>query len=96
MHRCIGSRQGSMKSVELYRPPKSPQRVVSFRRETGRRFEELAFLPAALEIVETPPSPVGRTIGATLVVLFCGTGLGLVGHDRHRCLGDRKNRVEQP
>jgi hemolysin D len=32
--------------------------------------EELAFLPAALEIVETPPSPIGRAIGATLIALF--------------------------
>jgi hemolysin D len=37
----------------------------------GRRGEELAFLPAALEIVETPPSPIGRTIGATIILLFC-------------------------
>src|ERR1700734_1422497 len=36
-----------------------------------RQFDELAFLPAALEIVETPPSPVGRAIGATIVALFC-------------------------
>lgn len=36
-----------------------------------RRSDELAFLPAALEIVETPPSPVGRAIAATLIVLFC-------------------------
>jgi hemolysin D len=32
--------------------------------------EELAFLPAALEIVETPPSPIGRAIGTTLIALF--------------------------
>jgi hemolysin D len=32
--------------------------------------EELAFLPAALEIVETPPSPTGRAISATLIALF--------------------------
>jgi membrane fusion protein, hemolysin D len=32
--------------------------------------EELAFLPAAIEIVETPPSPIGRAIGATLIALF--------------------------
>ena len=37
----------------------------------ARRREELAFLPAALEIVETPPSPIGRAIGLTLIVLFC-------------------------
>jgi hemolysin D len=30
-----------------------------------------AFLPAALEIVETPPSPTGRATGATIMALFC-------------------------
>ncbi len=46
--------------------------VIAFpgTRET-REQEELAFLPAALEIVETPPSPIGRAIGVTIVVLFC-------------------------
>jgi hemolysin D len=41
------------------------------RRNSGRRANELAFLPAALEIAETPPSPVGRAIGATIILLFC-------------------------
>ena len=36
-----------------------------------REQEELAFLPAALEIAETPPSPIGRAIGATIIALFC-------------------------
>ena len=40
-------------------------------RRERREKDELAFLPAALEIVETPPSPIGRAIGATLVALFC-------------------------
>ena len=31
---------------------------------------ELEFLPAALEIIETPPSPVGRAIGATVILFF--------------------------
>ena len=31
----------------------------------------MAFLPAALEIVETPPSPIGRAIGAMIILLFC-------------------------
>ena len=45
--------------------------VVSFPVKRERREkEELAFLPAALEIVETPPSPIGRSIGATIVALF--------------------------
>jgi len=34
----------------------------------------LAFLPAALEIVETPPSPTGRTIAYSIMVFF-GAGL---------------------
>lgn len=39
------------------------------RRRTRRR-DELAFLPAALEIVETPPSPVGRATGFVLILMF--------------------------
>jgi len=35
-----------------------------------RRTHELAFLPAALEIVETPPSPIGRAIAATIIAVF--------------------------
>ena len=37
----------------------------------ARPEDELAFLPAALEIVETPPSPIGRAIGLTIIALFC-------------------------
>jgi hemolysin D len=52
---------------------KSSNAVVAFP-DAGarrRRDHELAFLPAALEIVETPPSPIGRAIGATIILLFC-------------------------
>ena len=51
---------------------KSSNAVVAFP-DAGarrRRDHELAFLPAALEIVETPPSPIGRAIGATLIAVF--------------------------
>jgi hemolysin D len=49
------------------------QKVIQFpKRQVIRRGEsELAFLPAALEIVETPPSPTGRAIGITVIALFC-------------------------
>jgi hemolysin D len=49
------------------------QKIVPFpKKEVIRRSEsELAFLPAALEIVETPPSPIGRAIGITVIALFC-------------------------
>ena len=58
-----------MKSVSGALPKKRTEIVVPFRRINERR--EFAFLPAALEIVETPPSPIGRAIVATIVVLFC-------------------------
>jgi hemolysin D len=46
--------------------------VVPFpRAEIRRREQEIAFLPAALEITETPPSPVGRAIGASIIAVFC-------------------------
>lgn len=37
---------------------------------TRRRRAELDFLPAALEIVETPPSPLGRAIAASIIAFF--------------------------
>jgi hemolysin D len=36
-----------------------------------RRNHETAFLPATLEVLETPPSPIGRAIGATIIAIFC-------------------------
>ena len=67
----IDCRQASMKSTKPATSAESARRVIPFQREQKRRGEELAFLPAALEIAETPPSPIGRAIGATLILLFC-------------------------
>lgn len=58
-----------MKSTKLAVPAKPAGQVVPL----SQRREELGFLPAALEIVETPPSPIGRAIGFTLMGLFCIT-----------------------
>jgi hemolysin D len=50
---------------------KAEKKVVPFPAgPKPRDREELEFLPAALEIVETPPSPLGRAVGATLIGLF--------------------------
>ena len=50
----------------------SAKKIIPFpKKELRRREEELAFLPAALEIVETPPSPTRRAIGATIIAVFC-------------------------
>jgi hemolysin D len=46
--------------------------IIAFpRAEIRRREYEIAFLPAALEIVESPPSPVGRAIGISIIAMFC-------------------------
>src|SRR5262249_12409505 len=63
MPSCITCKQESMTSAK---------KVVAFPKPRVRRREhELAFLPAALEITETPPSPTGRALGAIILALFC-------------------------
>ena len=63
MRRFTVCRQESMKSAKSI--------VALLHKPTSRAEEELAFLPAALEIVETPPPPLAGAIGATIIVLFC-------------------------
>jgi len=48
------------------------QRAVVERASSEQRLrsQEIAFLPAALEIVETPPSPLGRAIGVSIIAVF--------------------------
>jgi hemolysin D len=55
----MSSESASRKVVAL-RPPKPPK----------RQDHELEFLPAALEIVETPASPAGRAIMITIMVML--------------------------
>ena len=51
----------------------SAEKIVDFpkRKEVRRGGDETAFLPAALEVMETPPSPIGRAIGASILAFFC-------------------------
>ena len=42
-----------------------------FRPREMRADYELAFLPAALEIMETPPSPIGRLLAGSIIAIFC-------------------------
>src|SRR5262245_24808390 len=50
----------------------SVKKIIPFpARPERRRDYELAFLPAALEITETPPSPTRRIVGVTIIALFC-------------------------
>jgi hemolysin D len=48
---------------------KSTAKLIPFPRAERRRGAELEFLPAALEIIETPASPLGRIMMWTIVAL---------------------------
>jgi len=67
-----------MSSPETVEKPAEPKVVAlpHFRGDTAREF-----LPAALEILETPASPAGRMIGATLILFFAiAVAWSIVGH----------------
>jgi len=47
----------------------------------ARSKDELAFLPAALEIVETPASPLAYSVSTTIIALFCAAAAwATLGH----------------
>jgi len=50
---------------------KFAEAMTLFRESRPRGRDELAFLPAALEIVETPVPPLAGAIGGTIIALFC-------------------------
>jgi hemolysin D len=69
----------------------------------SRGTDELAFLPAALEIVETPPSPIGRATSYTLMALFtialawaCLGHVDIVASARGRIVPSGRTKVIQP
>src|SRR5664279_3808928 len=74
---CIACKVASMKSTNnmvtsARNVMKSARNVIAFPSKRERRDrDELAFLPAALEIVETPPSPTGRIISLVVCAFFC-------------------------
>jgi len=86
--------QSAATSMRLAIPPERARRP---------RADELAFLPAALEIMETPPSPIGRAVGATIIILFCvaliwawaGT-IDIVASATGKILPSGRTKVVQP
>src|SRR5438874_7877454 len=44
---------------------------VKFPKPVRRSAYDTAFLPAALEIIERPPSPIGRAIAISVIAFFC-------------------------
>jgi hemolysin D len=91
-----------MKSSNATLPAQQAQ-VVPFRKVKARSADELAFLPAALEIVETPPSPIGRAIGAVLIALFCASlawsawgAIDIVASAPGKVVSGGRSKVVQP
>src|SRR6516225_3829629 len=96
--RCIVYRQVPMSSANAVVPTKgAPIKKVS------RGQDELAFLPAALEIVETPPSPLGHAIGVTIIAMFsvalawaCFGHIDIVATATGKIVPSGRTKVVQP
>jgi membrane fusion protein, hemolysin D len=92
-----------MRSVSTVPAARPEQTVIPFRNGKGRRAEEVAFLPAALEITETPPSPIGRAIAMALMLLVCaalawsawGT-IDIVASATGKVVSSGRSKVVQP
>lgn len=73
------------------------------RDRSARNSNELAFLPAALEIIETPASPAGRLVAATIAtaVLFalgwaCIGQVDVIANASGRIVPVGKSKIVQP
>ena len=92
-----------MRSASTVPAQKPEPTVIPFRSAKGRRIEEIAFLPAALEITETPPSPIGRAIAFALMALVCaalawsawGT-IDIVASATGKVVSSGRSKVVQP
>ena len=94
---CHGRGIREMKSVHSGRAvPRAPA--------ARRRDLELAFLPAALEIVETPPSPIGRAIALVIIAAFlrerspglCGEHVDVIATAQGKIMPSGRSKVVQP
>jgi len=92
-----------MKSARSAPASKPESSVIPFRSGKSRRAVETAFLPAALEITESPPSPVGRAIAIVLMALFCAALLwsavgtiDIVASATGKVVSSGRSKVVQP
>ncbi|MGO9337408.1 MAG: biotin/lipoyl-binding protein, partial [Terracidiphilus sp.] len=72
-------------------------------KRVSRGQEELAFLPAALEIVETPPSAVGHAVGVAIIAMFsvalawaCFGHIDIVASATGKIVPSGRTKVVQP
>jgi HlyD family secretion protein/hemolysin D len=72
-------RQPQLKSMPMRRWSDRQQSLMQSAL-ASRTAEELAFLPAALEVVETPPNPLGRRMSMVIcLVAFAALAWGIIG-----------------
>lgn len=91
-----------MKSAEM-RSSETASVITLPKRETAARRQDTAFLPAALEIIETPPSPVGRAVVMTIIAFMTGVlgwsifgQVDIVATAQGRVIPTGKSKVIQP
>ncbi|HEU4826497.1 MAG TPA: biotin/lipoyl-binding protein, partial [Dongiaceae bacterium] len=79
---------------------KGPGKLLRLPRRTR---DEREFLPAALEIIDTPPSPVGRAIGLTIIAVAiiavawaCIGQVDIVATAGGRIVPQGKSKIVQP
>lgn len=92
-----------MRSASAKPAARPEQTVVPLRNANSRRAEEIAFLPAALEITESPPSPIGRAIAFASMALVCaalawsawGT-IDIVASATGKVVSSGRSKVVQP
>jgi len=97
---ALATTVGKLLPSQEIAPEKSVGKMLAIPRRTR---DEREFLPAALEIVDTPPSPVGRAIGLTIIAVAvlaiawaCIGKVDIVATAGGRIVPQGKSKIVQP
>src|SRR5919109_3905771 len=95
--------EATIPEVPQSRESASEKASAKLLRLPRRTRDEREFLPAALEIVDTPPSPVGRAIGFTIILIAviaiawaCIGKVDIVATASGRIVPAGKTKIVQP
>lgn len=94
------SQPGGTGPTQRANPAMPTAKVVKLPR---RRKAEREFLPAALEIIETPPSPVGRAVGLGIILMAIGAlvwacigQIDIIASAPGRVIAQGRTKIVQP
>jgi len=89
--------------VQIATPNTAPRQAATVIRLPQRTSIEREFLPAALEIIDTPPSPVGRAVGLVIIAMTvaalawsCIGKIDIISSAPGRIIARGKTKVIQP